>query len=599
MTDKSIESDRIGVGSAIILPSDHSATKFVYLYDSHNKALFVATVTYTVFFHDPPIVDIAERNILKLRNDFSAARRVPSKRELSFLLKRRLRWYRLGPYPASFDYFTEKQLDREMMILYSNMEETDQYDNSQRNTPRNLNPHQRPAMTDNIRGLERTSSYKSTLKRKSKGFQGRSESISKLRPTHMSVGFIGTKWPESAHLQREKELYKLYLAEQKRLAMATTRARQRLHRQQSHLVDHSASTTKATVEGERDMRSLKRIINQQYDEIEKLRQSLRQSNGIYSSGSGGTQQRKRETRKKKHRHNWNDSYSRETESSKAKDKESVRIPPTLSDSRVNRAVQSIQDRYTMAQSLSLNRIKEHQSNPSNAVSMNQLKSDKERKAHSRRLWMGRSRFSGNDGRQDAIIQKQLIDKPKTSRRPSKTIKTKDLSVSNARNNHRLADRDGVDNHLMGRGQDDSNRRPWKEIPSYVSRVSDARSSDSSLDTTFLVGRINEVFSMNQSYVSKDIESDSIAPNVKSVDIQSTVASGSSGSGRLDNADTVGIDISDEDSDIDIDDSLESDDSNGKYESDKRSPNRRDLGVSLPKDAHRGIQSSLSQQVMHS
>jgi hypothetical protein len=242
VTDKFVESVIIGTGSCILMREDHALTKTVYLYNPNKKSSLVATMSFTVFYHETPAINIADKNHTNLK---ASSNRPLNEKELSFLLKRRLNWMSRGPYPASFDYKTESQLDREMMQVYGNL----------KSKKRTKSPSL-AYVQKTISSLERPP---------------QDSSPPRSRPTQMKVGYLGAAWPDITFYQREKLLYRQYLAEERRL-----QARREISRNARALRESVSTATANIVRDDKEFTFLLKALDKKNVEINGLRRSLKE-----------------------------------------------------------------------------------------------------------------------------------------------------------------------------------------------------------------------------------------------------------------------------------------------------------------------------------
>lgn len=245
----------LGESTIKVNPDNHSETRVLKLTRTRKDGLEEQTcrLSITIFYYRYPL-DLTDRSLLQnQKRVLPPTCRDPENREYAFLLARRLNW----PIdkPSSFDGLKEKQLDEDVTMNLRELHHS---------------------VHDELKGVKRrvTGSRTATAKGTATGKSTGGNDIPKNRSTNMAVGYLGVSWPDSRDFKREKTMYRLYLAEERRL-QAMRQLAEEFRARSERARERTALTQQIRFQRAESDEKLKQLLTKKEKEIRGLEQELK------------------------------------------------------------------------------------------------------------------------------------------------------------------------------------------------------------------------------------------------------------------------------------------------------------------------------------
>lgn len=255
----------MGRTSCITSCLEHSVTKILTMQNASQALSGRLTVTF--YYYRYPL-DLSDRGLILTEEVISEnkAQNISS-REYAFLLSRKINWH--GVRSASFNDYTEKLVTADVTKNLKNLHESRKSLLSRASSSKKVDE---PSSASLIRSTYSTTKKPWHVNPSQKGKSSTKKEPIKTRQTVSSVGYAGVKWPEVNQNNKEKLIYKLHLAEERRLQLLR------------ELKDEAVKKTKTLMKKTNDVfnkkkdnsdeKMLKAILKSKDNELKKLKENL-------------------------------------------------------------------------------------------------------------------------------------------------------------------------------------------------------------------------------------------------------------------------------------------------------------------------------------
>lgn len=256
----------MGRTSCITSCLEHSVTKILTMHNA-SEAL-TGRLTVTFYYYRYPL-DLSDRGLILTEEVISEnkAHNISS-REYAFLLSRKINWH--GVRSASFNDYTERLVTADVTKNLKDLHESRKSLLSSKSSRDGKKVEESPSASL-IRSTYSVSKKPWQVNKSVKGKSSKKEPI-KTRTTVSAVGYAGVKWPEANQSNREKLIYKLHLAEERRLQLL------------KELKDEAVKKTKVLMKKANDVinkkkdkndeKMLKAILKSKDSELKRLKENL-------------------------------------------------------------------------------------------------------------------------------------------------------------------------------------------------------------------------------------------------------------------------------------------------------------------------------------
>jgi len=205
----------MGRTSCITSCLEHSVTKILTMHNS-SEAL-TGRLTVTFYYYRYPL-DLSDRGLILTEEVISEnkAHNISS-REYAFLLSRKVNWH--GVRSASFNDYTERLVTADVTKNLKYLHDSRKSLLSSKSSKVKKEEDPSSSSASLIRSTYSPSKKPWQVNPLAKGKSTSKKEPIKTRSTISGVGYAGVKWPEPNQCNKEKLIYKLHLADERRLLL--------------------------------------------------------------------------------------------------------------------------------------------------------------------------------------------------------------------------------------------------------------------------------------------------------------------------------------------------------------------------------------------
>jgi len=257
----------MGKTSCITSCLEHSVTKILTMHNA-SEAL-TGRLTVTFYYYRYPL-DLSDRGLILTEEVISEnkAHNISS-REYAFLLSRKINWH--GVRSASFNDYTERLVTADVTKNLKDLHESRKSLLSTKSS-RDGKKGEESSSASLIRSTYSATKKPWHVNASSKTKANIKKEPVKTRQTVSGVGYANVKWPESNENNKEKLIFKLHLAEERRLQLLKELKDEAIKK--TKILMKKANDVINKRKDKNDEKMLKAILKSKDNELKRLKENL-------------------------------------------------------------------------------------------------------------------------------------------------------------------------------------------------------------------------------------------------------------------------------------------------------------------------------------